>query len=930
MQVINRHGIKESVHFDTITERISKLCVGLNVDPVLVTQKTISGFYNGISTSEIDTLAAETAAYLSTTHNDYSMLASRIAVSNLHKNTDDKFSTVIKKMYEHVTNGQASPLVSDEFYNAVLLNQELLDSSIVTENDFLFDYFGFKTLEKSYLLKLNGKIVERPQYMIMRVAVGIHMTDIDAVIESYNLMSNKWFTHATPTLYNAGSVRPQMSSCFLLQIKGDSIDSIFATLKDCANISKYAGGIGVSIHDIRASKSYIRGTGGISNGIVPMLRCFDATARYVDQCFAPETHVYTNNGPFKIKDVSVGDMVLSATGKYNKVDKVLKYDYTGKILKIKTKTASVRVTGEHQVFFMKSEATKESIEIGYSAEELCDAKELQVGMYVYFPQYELNGDITTNKNTYMKIQSIEEEDYTGDVYDFEVADEHTYVTNLGAVHNGGGKRKGSFAIYLEPHHLDIFEFLDMKKNTGSNEEGARDLFYALWVSDLFMKRVESDSNWSLFCPNEAPNLAAVYGDEFETLYTRYESEGKARRVVKARDLWTAIIQTQIETGTPYMLYKDSINRKNNQSNLGTLRSSNLCTEIMQYTSPEEIAVCNLASINLSKFVRDDKTFNFDKLVEISKIVTKNLNKVIDKNFYPVKEAETSNMLHRPIGIGVQGLADTFILMRYPYESVEAQTLNRDIFEAIYYGALTASMELAQIYGTYKSYNGSPTSKGLLQFDMWGVKPSKRFDWDSLKLRIVQNGLRNSLLLAPMPTASTAQILGNNESFEPFTSNIYARRVLSGDFMVVNKHLIKDLVEIGKWTPEIRNQIIADGGSVQQVYEIPQELKNLYKTAWEISTKVSINMSVDRGAFICQSQSFNLFVAEPTLSKLTSIHFYGWKQGLKTGMYYLRTRPKASAIAFTVDQKSAEMMRAKNTVKLFTDDTCAEGCVSCGS
>eukprot|EP00752_Nemacystus_decipiens_P007598 g6789.t1 len=759
MFVVKRDGRKETVSFDKITARISHLCYGLDskyVEPILIAQKVITGVYPGVTTCELDELAAQTAAYQATQHPDMSLLAARISVSNLHKCTPDKFSKTIERLHSYVLpqTGEKSPLISDEVYRIVMENKEVLDDAIREERDFEYDYFGFKTLEKSYLLRADGVVVERIQHMLMRVAIGIHQTDIESAIESYDLMSQRLFTHASPTLFNAGTPRPQLSSCFLLSVKEDSIEGIYDTLKQCASISKFAGGIGVSIHSIRATDSYVAGSNGSSNGLVPMLRVFNDTARYVDQ--------------------------------------------------------------------------------------------------------------------------------------------------------GGGKRKGSFAMYLEPWHADIFAFLDLKKNHGNELERARDLFYALWIPDLFMKRVEADGKWSLFCPNEAPGLPDVYGDEFEALYESYEAKGLARKSIKARQLWVAIMDAQVETGTPYMLFKDACNSKSNQKNLGTIKSSNLCTEIIEYTDPDEVAVCNLASISLPAFVSvgedGQPSFDFQRLYKVTQVVTRNLNRVIDVNFYPVEEARRSNMRHRPVGLGVQGLADAFIMMRFPFESEEAAQLNRDIFETIYFGAVEASVQLAEKLGAYETYEGSPASQGLLQFDMWGVTPSDRWDWAGLKAKMAQHGLRNSLLLAPMPTASTAQILGNNESVEPFTSNMYNRRVLAGEFAVVNKHLLRDLTTRGLWTASVRNQIIADQGSVQRV-DIPQDLKDLYKTVWEIKQKCVIDVAADRGAFICQSQSMNVHMGDPTQGKLTSMHFYSWKKGLKTGMYYLRTKPKAHAIQFTVDQES---------------------------
>lgn len=757
MLVVKRDGHRESVKFDKITARIEKLCYGLDpkfVNPVEVAMKVINGLYDGVSTQELDNLAAEIAATLTTRHPDFAKLAARIAVSNLHKVTSKSFSNTMKRLYQHVDpkNGQNAPLISKETWKIIKEHAAELDEAIIYDRDFSYDFFGFKTLERSYLMKIDGKTVERPQHMLMRVAVGIHGNDIPAAIETYNLLSEKWFTHATPTLFNAGTPKPQLSSCFLLTMKDDSIDGIYDTLKQCAKISQSAGGIGLSIHNVRAKGSYIKGTGGTSNGIVPMLRNFDMTARYVDQ--------------------------------------------------------------------------------------------------------------------------------------------------------GGGKRKGSFAVYLEPWHADIFDFLDLKKNHGKDEMRARDLFYALWIPDLFMQRVENNEMWSLFCPNEAPGLAEVWGEDFERLYLKYESENKFRKQVKAQDLWFEVLESQIETGTPYMLYKDAANRKSNQKNLGTIKSSNLCTEIIEYTAPDEVAVCNLASLALPKFVTEDGKFDHQKLYEITKVATRNLNKVIDINYYPVEEARKSNMRHRPIGLGVQGLADVFIMLRMPFESEEARGLNKDIFETIYFAAMEASMEGAKEHGAYETFKGSPVSKGIFQFDMWGVTPSSgRWNWEKLKQEVKQHGVRNSLLVAPMPTASTSQILGNNECFEPYTSNIYTRRTLSGEFIVANKHLMKDLINTGLWSENMRQKLISTNGSVQPIPEIPQHLKDIYKTVWEISQKAIIDMSADRGAYICQSQSLNIHLTDANFGKLTSMHFYAWKKGLKTGMYYLRSTAAADAIKFTLDKSA---------------------------
>lgn len=759
MDVLKRDGRREPVMFDKITSRVRKLCYGLNelVDPVKVAMRVIEGLYDGVTTSELDNLAAETAATMTVAHPDYARLAARISVSNLHKNTKKTFSEVMTDLYEYVNprTGKKAPLLSDEVYEVIQNNKEKLDSTIIYNRDFGYDYFGFKTLERSYLLKLNGNIAERPQHMLMRVSIGIHLDDLDAAIETYELMSKKYFTHATPTLFNSGTPKPQMSSCFLLAMQDDSIDGIYDTLKQTAKISQSAGGIGLSIHNVRATGSYISGTNGTSNGIVPMLQVYNDTARYVDQ--------------------------------------------------------------------------------------------------------------------------------------------------------GGGKRKGSFAIYIEPWHADIFDFLDLKKNHGKEEMRARDLFYAMWIPDLFMKRVETDGDWTLMCPNECPNLFNVHSEEFDELYLSYEAANKGRKTIKARVLWEKILESQIETGTPYMLYKDAANRKSNQKNLGTIRSSNLCTEIMEYTSPDEVAVCNLASIALPMFVKNG-AFDHKELFKITKRVTKNLNKVIDRNYYPIKEAENSNFRHRPVGLGIQGLADAFIMLRMPFTSDEAKKLNQEIFETLYFAAVTASMELAKEEGPYSSYEGSPMSKGEFQYNLWGIKDeelSGRWDWAKLREEVLSNGVRNSLLVAPMPTASTSQILGNNEAFEPYTSNIYTRRVLSGEFIVVNKHLLEDLVNLGLWNDNLKNAIMRANGSIQNIEGIPQDLKELYKTVYELSMKDIIDMSRHRGYFIDQSQSLNLFMENANFAKLTSMHFYAWKNGLKTGMYYLRTKAAVDAIKFTVSKEETK-------------------------
>jgi ribonucleoside-diphosphate reductase alpha chain len=789
MKVIKRDGTSEDVKFDKILGRISKQCYGLNetyVEPVKVAQKVIEGLYDKVTTVELDKLAAETAAGLISTHPDYSLLAARISVTSLHKSTSKSFTKTIENLHSYINpkTNLPGPLVSDEVYEIAKKHAKRLNSAIIYDRDLTYDYFGFKTLEKSYLLKIDGKVAERPQHMLMRVSIGIHGDDIDSIIETYDLLSERWFTHATPTLFNSGTNKPQMSSCFLLTMKDDSIEGIYDTLKDVAKISQNAGGIGLAIHNVRATGAYIRGTNGTSNGILPMLKVYNETARYVDQ--------------------------------------------------------------------------------------------------------------------------------------------------------GGGKRKGSIAIYIEPWHSDIFDFLDLRKNHGKEELRARDLFLALWTPDLFMERVEQNGDWTLFSPDEAPGLSEVYGKEFEELYLKYEREGKGRKTVKAQEVWYAIMESQIETGTPYMLYKDAANIKSNQNNLGTIKSSNLCTEIIEYTAPDEIAVCNLASLALPTFViekgkKGKKEFDYKKLHEVTKVATKNLNKIIDRNYYPVAEAKNSNLKHRPIGLGVQGLADVYQLIGIAFDSEEAKNINKEIFETIYHASMEASCQLAEKLGPYETFAGSMTSKGIFQFDLWdGVTLSKKlnYKWDELKERVKKFGVRNSLLLAPMPTASTSQILGNNECFEPYTSNIYKRGTLSGEFMVVNKHLVKDLINLNLWNEDMKSAIIANNGSIQEISEIPQNVKDIYKTVWEIKQKDIIDMSADRGAFICQSQSLNIFMENVNFAKLTSMHFYGWKKGLKTGMYYLRTKAAADAIKFTVDSKFLSKTKEEN----LSDLTCSldnpEACEAC--
>jgi len=747
MKVKKRDGSLEEMRYDKITRRISSLCSDLNldyVDPTYITLKVTQGIYDGITSTELDTLAAETAASMTTTHPDYAKLAGRLAVTNLHKTTPKKFSQSIKELFSFIEprTGQESSLISEELFDFVKKNRAVIDGAIVQERDFSFDFFGFKTLERSYLLRIGQRIVERPQYMYMRVAMGICNGDIEMGLRIYDDLSQHFYTHATPTLFNAGTRRPQMSSCFLIGNKGDDINSLFDTIQDVANISKWAGGIGLHVHDVRARGSYIKGTGGESDGLLPMMKTYNEVARWINQ---------------------------------------------------------------------------------------------------------------------------------------------------------GGKRKGSFAVYLEPWHADIFEFIDLRKNHGKEEMRARDLFLAMWTPDLFMQRVQEDGDWTLFSPDEAPGLSDVYDSpknkNFTKLYEKYESEGKGRRVLKARKLMDAILTAQIETGTPYMLYKDPANYKSNQQNLGTIKSSNLCTEIIEYSTPDEQAVCNLASLALPKYIIDGE-FNHELLYEYVYQVVKNLNNVIDLNFYPTKETKKSNMRHRPVGLGIQGLADVFCMLRIPFESEEADTLQTDIFETIYFAAMASSKDLAKVDGPYESIEGSPIEKGIFQYQMWGLKDndlSGRWDWKSLRKEVVKFGVKNSLLVAPMPTASTAQILNNNEAFEPFTTNLYSRRTLGGEFIVINKHLVNELMSVGLWGDEIKDKLIMENGSVQNIPEIPTEIKEIYKTVWEMSQKRLLNMAANRSVFIDQSQSFNLFISNATKAKLLAAHLHGWKLGLKTGMYYLRTR-----------------------------------------
>ena len=1057
MSVLKRNGELETVSFDKILMRMKRIGkeTNIKVNFTSLAMKVIDQLYDGISTTKIDELSAEQCASMASTHYDYNTLAGRFIISSHHKNTPESFSEVMHQLYNYLDkHNKPSPLVSDELIAVVRSHGDQIDKLCDYSRDFLIDYFGFKTLDRSYLTKINGKTVERPQHMWMRVAIGIHGSNLDSVIETYNLMSQKFFTHATPTLFNAGTQKPQLSSCYLLKMEDDSIDGIYNTLKDCALISKMAGGIGLHIHNVRASGSHIRGTNGTSNGIVPMLRVFNNTAKYVDQCVHPETLIYTTEGPMQIQYCVAGKTkVIIRTGKPEVIQNVLEHYYDGEFLLIRTEFCDtpLKITPEHPIYVSRSERN-----------EWIEAKELSVGDQILFsiPTYEsdianihlddcrmygyilINGTINSSTgysgyysidlaklesddiefikdylnlhlvefhsdsgsdssviywkpalqlpfrygdfyNQYneksihsrwlhlpidktatlysytkeilidydypsslfdqlhyiqlrltgsfiptemqasflpegmqytqdilmvsSKITDIQDATYMGILYDLQMETEHNYLLEHGLVHNGGGKRNGSFAIYLEPWHADIELFLQMRKNHGDEELKARDLFYALWIPDLFMERVKMNGKWTLMCPDECPGLSDVYGDDFKTLYEMYETDGKGRATIDARELWFRILDAQMETGTPYILYKDAVNRKSNQKNVGVIKSSNLCTEIMEYSDENETAVCNLASIGLPTFVDVSGAFDYDSLHMVAKVVTRNLNKIIDINYYPTEKTRRSNMRHRPIGIGVQGLADVFIMMGHPFLSDEAKQTNRNIFETIYHAALETSCELAISEGPYETFVGSPASEGILQFDMWSVDPGQsRYDWAGLKERIKLCGLRNSLLLAPMPTASTSQILGFNECIEPITSNIYSRRTLAGEFIQANKYLMSDLMILNLWNEKTKNNIVANHGSIQQIDDIPQEIKDKYKTVWEIPMRHLIDMAADRGAFICQSQSLNLWLEDPNYNTLTSMHFYSWSKGLKTGIYYLRRRGKHQAQQFTIEPEKAKL------------------------
>ena len=1072
MYVTKRSGEREIVAFDKILNRIKKLGLeaGIKLNYTSLVMKVIDQLYDGISTTKIDELSAEQCASLASTHPDYNSLAGRIVVSNHHKNTLPSFSQVMSNLYNYVDkHGKISPLISEELYNLVKTNGNELDTMCKYDRDYLIDFFGFKTLDRAYLMKINRITVERPQHMWLRVAIGIHGNNMTKITETYELMSQKYFTHATPTLFNAGTPHPQLSSCYLLAMENDSIDGIYNTLKDCALISKWAGGIGLHIHNIRASGSHIRGTNGQSNGIVPMLRVFNNTAKYVDQCVSPNTIIYTRDGPIPIEDCISGiTQVINRNGLFETVQKVLEHPYSGTIHEITTvlNTNTLHITPEHPIYVFKNPHREQQymshsqilneLNSGLSKLEWVDAKDVIVGDYIVHsvPKIEIDYPeltenicyiyglilsglcITEHQNArmnlsvnperrswmhilhspnkitelvqffgenaipyetrfmnyynmimwqrttvlpftksdfvtdgklkigkrwlhlplnklnrimdglgnsddvselfvdmqYMQLRlgklpsyciafevnkwlvpviSNNETMYRGSVvYDLQMNDEHNYMLYGGVVHNGGGKRNGSFAIYLEPWHADIEHFLQMRKNHGDEELKARDLFYALWIPDLFMERVKTDGKWTLMCPDECPGLSDVYGDAFKELYENYENSGKGRKSVKARELWLQVLDAQMETGTPYLLYKDACNKKSNQKNVGTIKSSNLCTEIIEYSDDKETAVCNLASIALPAFVdvtQDPPVFNYEKLHEVSRLVTYNLNRIIDVNYYPTEKTRVSNMRHRPIGIGVQGLADVFMMMNMPFISDSAKEINRMIFETIYNAALTESCNISKIDGPYSTFQGSPASLGELQFDMWNVTPIPgRYNWDQLKLDIQKYGIRNSLLLAPMPTASTSQILGYNECIEPITSNIYSRRTIAGEFIMANRYLMNDLLRLNLWNEKVKNSIISNHGSIQHIDIIPQEIRDKYKTVWELPMRQLIDMAADRGAFICQSQSLNLWLEDPNYSTLTSMHFYSWSKGLKTGIYYLRRRGRHQAQQFTIEPEKGKV------------------------
>jgi ribonucleoside-diphosphate reductase alpha subunit len=1065
MYVTKRNGEREIVSFDKILKRIRTIGTEANIkiNYTSLVMKVIDQLYDGISTTKIDELSAEQCASMATIHPDYNTLAGRISISNHHKNTSNSFIDVMTLLYNYQDkHNKHSPLVSEDLFTIINKYGEELESLCDYSRDYLIDYFGFKTLDRAYLMKINKVTIERPQHMWLRVAIGIHYDNIEKIKETYEMMSLKYFTHATPTLFNAGTPHPQLSSCYLIAMENDSIEGIYNTLKDCALISKWAGGIGLHIHNVRASGSHIRGTNGSSNGIVPMLKVFNNTAKYVDQCVHPETIIYTTDGPKQIQNCIAGiTNIFGLTGETETIQNVLEHYYEGDIYSIETEgmLKPMQITSEHPVFVLPNYAgndlntIRNDIELGIAKFQWVDVKDITTNDLMVYPIPNYVKDFSTltedvcyiygllfdgllgynkldtieipkkanqmcihHKNKYIKeiiqylndncvtynikheinendeefntlifetsvnlpfrrtdfldvngnikigdrwlylptnkvekllegisdfsseetflmelrcgrvsahtmkydnylltpITSISEpSNYKGVLYDLQMEKEHNYLLHNGLVHNGGGRRNGSFAIYLEPWHADIEMFLQMRKNHGDEELKARDLFYALWISDLFMERVKTeDGKWTLFCPDECPGLSDVYGDEFVALYTKYEQAGKGRKTMKARDLWFQILDAQMETGTPYLLYKDACNKKSNQKNVGTIKSSNLCTEILEYSDENETAVCNLASLALPSFIDQSQSppvFNYDKLHEVSKLVTYNLNRIIDVNYYPTPKTRRSNLRHRPIGIGVQGLADVFMLLNIPFCSDEAKLINKHIFETIYHAALESSCEIAMKEGVYETFRGSPASQGILQFDLWGIDPTNtRYDWTALKASIKIHGLRNSLLLAPMPTASTSQILGFNECIEPITSNIYNRRTIAGEFIMANKYLMNDLIALDLWNEKIKNNIIANNGSVQHIDIIPQEIRDKYRTVWEMTMRNLIDMAADRGVYICQSQSLNLWLEDPNYKTLTSMHFYAWSKGLKTGIYYLRRRGRHQAQQFTIEPEKKDL------------------------
>ena len=1112
MRVKKRNGDYEDVSFDKVIRRIRTNCNDLlNLDPTLIAQKVCSRIYDGINTSELDEFTAQICSSHVTDHPEYGTLSSRIIISNHHKNTSPSFSEVIHMLYNvKDKHGNDNPLVSTEIMNIVMENKSKLNDILDYKRDYDIDYFGFKTLERSYLLKINGKVIERPQQMFLRVALGIHGNDIKEAIETYDMMSLKKFIHATPTLFNSGTPRPQLASCFLQAMIDDSIVGIYDTLKSCALISKYSGGVGLHVHNIRGKGAYIRGTNGTSNGIIPMLNVYNKTAMYVDQCFRGDTHVYTRTGARKIDKIKQGDNILTSDGTFQKVIQTVTNEINIETYRIRTNNSidTVYVTPEHQIYTLQNMPSLPNHEmadyiennkkptpsyvavkdltsfdyIGYPIpifnneteydEDMCmysgiisgngsvvgdeqkvsfyrdKGYDMRMFLINFLKQHKVEHSVYSEKNlnvikwnlkngvkpikdflslnkdctkkflkamlkangchisdsytcmfynademkkyicyyvkylflklgvlvdgfyksdykynvvcipyctelfeifeytkskpdntllTFFKhdnvlwtgIKSIDKMPvFEGHVYDLKIQDNHNYVTEMGIVHNSG-KRNGNFAIYLEPSHPDVSTFIELRKNHGNEAERCRELFTAMWIPDLFMERVHDDREWSLFCPDKCPGLSDVYGDQYKELYEKYEKEGLYEKQIKAQDIWKEICIAQKETGTPYICFKDACNKKSNQQNVGTIKSSNLCAEIIEYSNKDETAVCNLASIALPSYIKDGR-YDYESLHEATKIVTKNLNKVIDKTFYPTEETKNSNKRHRPIGIGVQGLADVYAILGHSFDSEEARYINREIFETIYHAALEMSNELSEKYGPYDSYEGSPISKGILQFHMWEVEPTPLWNWDTLIDKIKKSGVRNSLLVALMPTASTSQILGFNECFEPFTNNIYNRRTLAGEFFVINKYLIKHLIDLNIWNKDLKNKIIENKGSVQGIDEIPENLQKLFKTAFEIHPKAIIEQAADRGAYVCQSQSMNIFLDDPEISKISNMHFYSWKKGLKTGIYYLRTRPVARVQAFTLESKNYK--KDKDIKKISCDNDVEEDnvCMSCSA